>query len=69
MHYIIIIIITVQYLGFKEVFGAHNSLGGHVDLRQSGQSHQAALLLQLSSCCSLEDQQELQEDKSHVQRR
>lgn len=55
--------ILIAYLGFKEVFGPHHSFCGHVDLRQPGQSHQTALLLQLSGCSSPENQQELQKKK------
>lgn len=50
---------VMQYLRFKKVFGPHHSFCGHVDLRQPGQCHQTALLLQLSCRRSPEDQQEL----------
>lgn len=54
-------------LGLKEVLGSHHSLCGDVDLRESSQSHEAALLLQLSGCRTTENQQELSEAEFSVE--
>jgi len=49
----------MTHLGFKEGLGPFDPLGGDVDLRETSEDPEAAVLRQLSCCRLPEDEEEL----------